>query len=181
MTADLSAWIAENTIVCERYRLRLAPTACIACQLATPERCKGCERTKEQPQLTPRQAQHRRGALNAVKARKAKKMKKDESQGLEEMEPVAPLDRATEDDQGAACCALTPPATGRKIPVQGEWRSGLRQTLRELAGEAVLMGDDPRVVRLVKCCYYLAGELEVRNPGVYPEISDNAGKMLGRD
>lgn len=91
---------------------------------------------------------------------------------------AAPLDRATEDDPGAACCA--PTAKARRVPVQGEWRGGLRQTLRELAGEAVLMGEDPRVVRLVKCCYYFAGELEVRNPGAYPEIEANAGTMLGR-
>jgi hypothetical protein len=191
---DLAAWIAENTIVCERYRLRLAPQACIACQLSDPERCAGCERTKEQPQLTPRQAQHRRGALNAVKTRRRNAMAKEKETTVGAQQ-AAPLDRATEAEQGAACCAPTPKA--RRVQVDGyqpqwnkpttppknsgEWRSGLRQTLRELAGEAVLMGDDPRVVRLVKCCYYLAGELEVRNPGAYPEISDNAGKMLGRD
>lgn len=176
MTAD--EWLAENAIECTRYRLRLSPHACQACQRATPERCEGCERTKDKPQLTPRQAQHVRGALNGAKTRRTKQMAKEEETTVG-AQHAAPLDRATEDDQGAARCAPTTKA--RKIPVQGEWRSGLRQTLRELAGEAVLMGDDPRVVRLVKCCYYLAGELEVRNPGAYPEISDNAGKMLGRD
>lgn len=169
-------WLKENAIECTRYRLRLSPHACQACQRATPERCEGCERTKERPQLTPRQAQHVRGALNGAKTRRTKKMAKEKETTVGATH-ASPETQATEDDQGAVCCS-TP--MERNIHNRGQWRSGLRQTLRELAGEAVLMGDDPRVVRLVKCCYYLAGELEVRNPGAYPEIEANAGKMLGR-
>ena len=176
---DLAAWIAENTIVCERYRLRLAPQACIACQLSEPERCAGCERTKEQPQLTPRQAQHRRGALNAVKTRRNKAMAKDKETTVGAQQ-AAPLDRTTEETQGAACCAPTPPAKARKIPVQSEWRGGLRQALREIAGEAVLMDADPRITRLVRCCHYLAEQVAVRDEAGAVAVFDHASEILGR-
>lgn len=173
---DLAAWIAENTIVCERYRLRLAPQACIACQLSEPERCAGCERTKEQPQLTPRQAQHRRGALNGAKTRRQKKMKEKET--TVGAQHAAPLDRTTEENQGAACCAPTPKA--RKIPVQGEWRGGLRQALREVAGEAVIMDADPRIVRLVRCCHFLAEQVAARDEAGAMRVFEEASEILGR-
>ncbi|MGE4337610.1 MAG: hypothetical protein AB7E55_16765 [Pigmentiphaga sp.] len=153
---DLAAWIAENTIVCERYRLRLAPSACKACQMATPERCEGCERTKGQPQLTPRQAQHRRGALNAVKSRRRNAMKKQEETTV----------------------GLT--AEARKIPVQSEWRGGLRQALREIAGEAVLLDSDPRIVRLVRCCHFLAEQVAVRDEVGAMKVFEEASEILGR-
>jgi hypothetical protein len=170
-------WLKENAIECTRYRLRLSPHACKACQMATPERCEGCERTKEQPQLTPRQAQHRRGALNAVKARKAKKMTNAE---MEEMAPVGaqPLDRATEDDQGAARCA--PTSKARRIEVKSEWRGGLRQALREIAEEAVIMDADPRIVRLVRCCHYLAEQVAARDEAGAMEVFEEASEILGR-
>ena len=93
---------------------------------------------------------------------------------------AAPLDRATEENQGAACCAPTPPAKARKIPVQGEWRSGLRQALREIAGEAVIMDADPRIVRLVRCCHYLAEQVAARDQAGAMRVFEEASEILGR-
>ena len=163
-------WLKENAIECTRYRLRLSPHACKACQMATPERCEGCERTKEQPQLTPRQAQHRRGALNAVKTRRNKAMAKEktkvEETGDSGYQPTGPTP--------------TDPPKARKIPVQSEWRGGLRQALREIAGEAVLMEADPRIVRLVRCCHYLAEQVAARDEAGAMEVFEQASEILGR-
>lgn len=93
---------------------------------------------------------------------------------------AAPLDLATEETQGAACCAPTPPAKARKIPVQSEWRGGLRQALREIAGEAVLMDADPRITRLVRCCHYLAEQVAVRDEAGAVAVFDHASEILGR-
>jgi len=161
-------WLKENAIECTRYRLRLSPHACQACQRATPERCEGCERTKDKPQLTPRQAQHVRGALNAVKTRRNKAMAKEKDK-TEEVEPV-----------GAHRCAPEQPATARKIEVKSEWRGGLRQALREIAGEAVLMDADPRIVRLVRCCHYLAEQVAVRDEAGAMKVFEEASEILGR-
>jgi len=166
MTAD--EWLKENAIECTRYRLRLSPHACQACQRATPERCEGCERTKDKPQLTPRQAQHVRGALNGAKTRRSKKMAQQKEQA-EEVEPV-----------GAHRCAPEQPATARKIPVQGYWRGGLRQALREIAGEAVIMDADPRIVRLVRCCHFLAEQVAVRDEVGAVRVFEEASEILGR-
>lgn len=161
-------WLEENAIECTRYRLRLSPHACQACQRATPERCEGCERTKDKPQLTPRQAQHVRGALNGAKTRRSKKMAQEKEQA-EEVEPVE-----------AHRCAPEQPATARKIPVQGYWRGGLRQALREIAGEAVLMDADPRIVRLVRCCHFLAEQVAVRDEVGAVRVFEEASEILGR-
>lgn len=91
---------------------------------------------------------------------------------------AAPLDRTTEENQGAACCAPTPKA--RKIPVQGEWRGGLRQALREVAGEAVIMDADPRIVRLVRCCHFLAEQVAARDEAGAMRVFEEASEILGR-
>jgi len=190
MTAD--EWLKENAIECTRYRLRLSPSACKACQMATPERCEGCERTKEQPQLTPRQAQHRRGALNAVKTRRNKAMAKDKEKSVgathaspEEQTCPPPgeppwNERAAKNGYQSTGTTPTAPPKARRIPVEGEWRGGLRQALREIAGEAVILDADPRIVRLVRCCHYLAEQVAARDEAGALDVFDKASEILGR-
>ncbi len=71
-------------------------------------------------------------------------------------------------------------AEARKIPVQSEWRGGLRQALREIAGEAVLLDSDPRIVRLVRCCHFLAEQVAVRDEVGAMKVFEEASEILGR-
>ena len=107
-----------------------------------------------------------------------------EKEKTEEVEPVgahrcAP-EQPTTEEQGRTRCAPTNPATARKIPVQGEWRGGLRQALREIAGEAVIMDADPRIVRLVRCCHYLAEQVAARDEAGAMKVFEEASEILGR-
>lgn len=69
---------------------------------------------------------------------------------------------------------------GRRVAVNGEWRGGLRDTLREIAGEAVLSEADPRIVRLVKCCHFLAEQVAVRDEAGAAAVFGRASVILGR-